>query len=307
MRFYGLDLNLIVALEAILRLRSVTGAAKELSLTQSAMSHSLARLREHYEDDITAQIGRELVPTPLGERLEVLARQFLSEARLLTQMRQTFDPATATREFTIICSDYVTEVFLCNVARKLAEIAPGITLRCVAVDRLAGEMFKRGEIDFRIGPEVVLEPDFPSLELFTDTFQAIADTNNADIGETLDLETYLSARHVATAFGADRQESHLERFLRSKRHSIQVALHLPTFSSIPQAVARSPFIGTIHSRLLAHRGKNLPLQAYVPPIEIPPLVQFLEWHPTRNHDIAADWIRNLLDEMADDMGPPPPV
>ena len=305
MRLNGLDLNLIVALEAILRLRSVTAAAKEIYLTQSAISHSLARLREHFADDIVTQIGRDLVPTPFGERLGSVAKALLSEAQVFSQMRANFDPATAEREFTISCSDYVTTVFISVVARRLAVIAPGISLRCLSVGGLSEEKFLRGEIDFLVGPAHILNPDFPSLELYSDTFRVVVDADNPLIGDSLDLEQYLSMRHVVTIFGTDQERSHLEQFMADQNHHMKMALCVPMFSVIPAAIVGTPFIGTLHARLLSALPADFPLRILEPPIEVPPLVEYISWHPNRDHDLAAVWLIGVFGEVAKAMGPPP--
>ncbi|MCB1391217.1 MAG: LysR family transcriptional regulator [Rhodobacteraceae bacterium] len=299
MRLEGLDLNLVIALEAILRLRSVSAAAAETHLTQPALSRSLGRLRAHFGDPIVLLSGRELVLTEFGAAIHPFASRLLNEARTFTQMRAVFDPGVETREFSIICSDYITLTLLAPMLGKLAAQAPQVTLRCISIDTSADVAFARGDIDFRVIPEYILSRENPFCRLFEDSFVSVVWSGNSRVGETLDMETFLALRHVATAFGSNRFGSHLEQFLSANRIDLDVAMLVPNFSHLPDCVVGTPYIATIHRRLAARLPRDAPLRLVETPIPIPPLVQNLEWHPTRDGDKASIWLRHLLiDEAA---------
>jgi DNA-binding transcriptional LysR family regulator len=120
MRFHRLDLNLLVALDALLTERSVTKAGERLYLSQSAMSGALAKLREHFEDELIVQVGRKMVLTPLAESLQRRVRDVLKMAQSLLGSRPTFDPRTSERRFSIVSSDVVMSVLMDCVVRRLA-------------------------------------------------------------------------------------------------------------------------------------------------------------------------------------------
>ena len=105
MRFHRLDLNLLVALDALLTHRHVTRAAERLCLSQSAMSGSLARLRVHFKDDLIVQVGRKMILTPLGETIARPLRELLAQTESLINTAPRFGPASSDRTFTIIMSD----------------------------------------------------------------------------------------------------------------------------------------------------------------------------------------------------------
>ncbi len=301
MRLDGLDLNLVIALEAILRLRSVSAAAIETHLTQPALSRSLGRLREHFGDPLVLQAGRALVPTEFGATLHPHATRLLYEARAFAQRRALFDPAREQREFTVICSDYVTLVLMGRVVERLAPLAPRITLRCISIDTSADTLFARGDIDFRVVPQIVLHRELPHRLLFEDSFVSVVWAGNPEVGDALDMETFLRLRHVATAFGSLRFGSHLEHYVESSRLALDIAMLVPNFALLPQLIVGTPYIATIHRRLAALLPRDLPIRILPTPIPVPKLVEYLEWHPSREADMASIWMRSQIVTTAQEM------
>lgn len=301
MRLDNLDMNLILALEAILRLRSVSAAAEELNLTQPAVSRALGRLRFHFDDQIVVPAGRQMVPTEFGQNLHGLAQQLLEEMRVFVDMRPHFDPATARREVTINASDYVIRVFLAEAARRLSTIAPGVRLRFVTIDGTTDAMFEQTEVDFRIVPTMALMTDHPSGRLFEDGFVCVAWEGNPHIANGLTAETYLGLKHVTTAFGSRGRDSHFEHVLKDHRISIEIAMSMPSFVLLPECVVGTPYLATIHSRVAALLPPTLPVRTFPLPIAIPPVIEHLQWHHLRNHDSASRWIRQFLMTLAAQM------
>jgi LysR family transcriptional regulator, nod-box dependent transcriptional activator len=302
MRVDALDLNLIVALEAVVRLRSVSAAAGELGLTQPAVSRALGRLRDHFRDELVTPVGRRMEPTEFGARLFTTATELLQATRAFAQQKPGFEPATAERQFAIGASDYVASVFLTHLTRRLAQCAPGLSIHIVAADVVSDAMIDRGELDFAILPEMVLSPRQPRVELFSDTFVCAAWTGNDQIGATLDVATYLRLRHVATAFGPLARDSHFEAFIRGQGLALPRALALPSFAQVPEFLVGTPYIATIHARLANRLPRAAPLRVFPTPIAIPPLTEHLQWHRSREHDAAAVWlIRLMQDVVAQDM------
>jgi LysR family transcriptional regulator, nod-box dependent transcriptional activator len=298
MRVESLDLNLILALEAIVRLRSVSAAADELRLTQPALSRALSRLRTHFGDELVVPIGRRMTPTEFGAELFAVATDLLQSTRAFAQQRPGFDPRTAVREFAIGASDYVSAVFLTKVVRNLAGAGPRLAIRVVSVDIVDEATFDRGDVDFTILPSMVLSTRHPRVELFQDTFVCAIWSDNPLVGDTLTKETFLALRHVTTAFGQSARDSHFERFLHDNHIVIPTALAVPNFTQLPEFIIGTPFIATIHARLANKLSKDLPLRFLPPPIEIPPLREYLQWHSARRHDAAATWLRRLMQDVA---------
>src|SRR3954464_15224205 len=125
----SLDLNLLVSLDALLQERSVTRAAARMGLSQPALSASLARLRRHFGDELLTRVGNDYRLTPLAVQLRELARIALSGVERVFTAQPEFDPASSTREFTLLVSDYVVAILGDTIAALLAEEAPHTRLR----------------------------------------------------------------------------------------------------------------------------------------------------------------------------------
>lgn len=128
MRFKGLDLNLVVALDILLQERSVSRSAERLKLSQPAVSAALARLRDYFNDELLVSIGRSMIPTAYAESLWPIARDLLAKADLLIDTSSTFDPATSQRRFRISASDFIQTVLIAPALRALQTVAPGVSM-----------------------------------------------------------------------------------------------------------------------------------------------------------------------------------
>src|SRR4051812_11090624 len=153
MNLHLFDLNLLVALDALLTERNVTRAGNRLNLSQSATSGALARLRQHFHDELLVPVGRQMVLTPVAEGLVGPVRDILLQVRGTLGAAPRFDPATAARHFSLAVSDYVTDILMADVLRTAREQAPRATFELRPLGRRASEDLERGELDFLIAPE----------------------------------------------------------------------------------------------------------------------------------------------------------
>ena len=167
MRFHGLDLNLLVALDALLTHQNVTRAAGQLNLSQSALSGALARLREHFDDELVVPIGRRMEPTPLARTLAEPLHEILLKTKSLVTATPTFDPH---RRISIIASDYSTEIFMLDLVTDVAREAPGIKIALEEPTTETFEKFNRGEINLRIIPKCFAFDGHPNERLFDEKF-----------------------------------------------------------------------------------------------------------------------------------------
>ena len=294
MRLDRLDMNLIIALEAILRLRSVTAAAAELHLTQPALSQALRRLRDHFEDPIVRQVGRQMLPTEFGHQLGRAAAQLLNDTRHFSQMRPGFDPAKMRRRFSIIASDFILKVLIAPMLPALAKESPGVSLQMVPIDGPSDASFQRGEIDFAVIPDRFLYPDHPHLHLFNDDFVCVIWQHHPSIGETIEAQTYLSTRHVVTAFGGTWRGSHFEQWIDDSGLELDVACSVPSFTMLAECLRGTPWIATMHRRLWEALPMESGLRAVPMPLAVPPISENLQWHASREADSSVRWMRDRI-------------
>jgi DNA-binding transcriptional LysR family regulator len=303
------DLNLLVALDALLTDKSVTRAGARMNLSQSAMSGTLARLRDVFHDELLVPVGRAMVLTPLAQELVEPLRELLQQVRSTLATRPRFNPATSDRHFSISVSDYVASVLIVDLLRLVKGIAPSITFELRSVGTRAGEDLDRDTIDFVIAPAGYVSPAHSKEVLFEDTHTCIAWANNPQVGSTLSLEQYLSLGHVVVRVSEDGVNFD-ERILRGLNHRRRVEVVTPSFDWAPQLVVGTERIATVATRLALKYAGLLPIKLVPVPIDMPPMVEMLQWHRAHDHDPAHIWLRAQMRDavaaLASPAAPGPP-
>lgn len=302
------DLNLLVALDALLAERNVTRAGNRLNLSQSAMSGALARLRHHFRDDLLVQAGRQMMLTPVAEGLVEPVRDILLRVRGTLGSKPRFEPATAKRHLSIAVSDYVTEILMADALRQARREAPDITFELRPVGRRATQDLESGELDFLISPEGYVLSSQPTEVLFEDTFTCAVWAHHPSVGTSLTLEEYLSLGHVVVnVAGAEPPSNYDEQFFRRSNHRRRVEVSVPTFSLAPRLVVGTERATTITTRLAAKYAEFLPLKLLALPVPMPPMVEVLQWHKVHEYDPAHHWFRRVLKDAVRTLPPRPPV
>lgn len=295
MDFSGLDLNLLVALDALFAEKSVSRAGERLHLSQSATSGALARLREAFNDTLLVQVGRKMTLTPLAEGLVEPVRTFLLQAETILNSSPAFDPATSTRRFRLMMSDYVQTVVMTEALPKFQNLAPGISLELLWNDQGISEPLERGEIDLAVTPTRYLVPGHPSEPLFDDEFICVAWSGNKRIQHDLSLDTYLSLGHVVVRFGSVQQLPTVDEwFVERFGHQRRIEVVTTAFNLVPQLLIGTSRVATLHRRLATFYQRYLPLRLIPPPLEIPRLEESITWHRSRDRDPGTVWLRSAL-------------
>ncbi len=299
MRFQQLDLNLLVALDALLSERSITLAGQKLHLSQSGMSSGLARLREYFGDELLVMIGKKMVPTPLGESLAGPVRKILIDIHATLEAKPGFDPQTSTRCFTLMMSDYVASVLMTGVTRRAAAIAPGVGFELLSNNEASpGEILDRAEVDVLIMPEDVVPGTHPRDRLYDEDSVCIVCAQNSDVGEMLTLDQYLSMGHVAVAFSRGRVPAIDEWFLSQMGHVRRIEVVAMNFNMVPQFIVGTKRVATVHRRLAEYYLRLMPLRVFEPPLALPSLVESAHWNRAFDRDPGSIWLRQILREVA---------
>ncbi|WP_321944490.1 LysR family transcriptional regulator [Paraburkholderia tropica] len=298
MKLGHFDLNLLVALDALLDTRSVTRASERLHIGASATSSALGRLREYFGDDLLTQVGRRMELTPLGKALAKPVKEILLSVQSTVIARPDFDPADAKRDFTIRASDYLTTVLLVSVVQRLQREAPGIKLHIANMTDDVNQQLDRGEIDFVIYPSAGVSQRHASSVLFEDTYSCVVWADSDAVGAKLDVDLYQRLGHVAATFGDSRRMSF--ETLAIAEMGLQRSIEVTTnnFNTLPQLVVGTSRVATIHTRLAEIYAKYLPLRIFPVPFPLPPLIEVLQWHEINDNDPAHRWLRDLIKEQA---------
>ena len=310
MNFQRFDLNLLRALDALLSERNVTRAAERLFVTQQAMSGSLARLREHFSDQLLVRVGRSLELTPRGSALVTPVREALLtvEAALLTT--PFFDPKTTQAEFRIAMSDYVSFALLPSLLRHFAEYAPGIKCIVEPIDNVSVRKLECGDLEFCLAPdhwelisEKHLAPEIKSCVLFEEDFVCVVDPANAAVGDSLTIEQYASLTHNVLGLGSGT-ESLVERTWRLNGLEPNVSVRAPSFAALIFMIPGSNIITTAHRRLAEALAPALGLKILECPLEIPKLREDLAWHERHALNPFHSFVREAIREVSSQLGTP---
>ncbi|GLY18904.1 LysR family transcriptional regulator [Kineosporia sp. NBRC 101677] len=294
-----LDLNLLVALDALLRRRSVTRAAAEMGLSQPALSASLGRLRRHFDDDLLTRVGNEYRLTPLALQLEPLVRVALAGAEQVFEARSGFDPATSSREFSLLISDYAVTVLGDTIAGILAAEAPEARLRLAgnvpsAVDHADRSLLMT---DLLIMPHGFLT-GMPHTDLYRDEWVcliasgAAAAQNGLSADDLRELPWVMSYHGPTASTPAARQ-------MRMLGIEPRVQVITESFLTVPALVAGTDRVALLQRRLVDLLPLNAGVRAVPCPFEVSPLIEAMWWHPVHDEDPEHQYLRDVVRRAVD--------
>ncbi|WP_342723685.1 transcriptional regulator NodD1 [Bradyrhizobium sp. B097] len=298
MRFNGLDLNLLVALDALMTERNLTAAARKINLSQPAMSAAIARLRTYFRDELFTMRGRELVPTPGAETLAGPVREALLHIQLSIISRDRFDPTQSARRFRVILSDFMTIVFFRRIVDRIAQEAPAVRFELLPFSDERDELLRRGEVDFLILPEPFMSSAHPKATLFDETLVCVGCRTNKQLSRQLTFEKYISMGHVTAKFGRAPRPNLEEWFLLEHGLKRRIEVVVQGFSLIPPILVDTCRIGTMPLRLARHFEQQMPLRIVEPPLPLPTFTEAVQWPALHNTDPASMWMRRILLEEA---------
>ncbi len=294
MRFGRLDLNLLVALDALLTDKSVSLAADRLCLSQSATSSALGRLREYFGDDLLVVKGRHMILTARAEELIEPVRAVLEQIRSTIAIAPPFDPDTADRQIRIMASDYTTQVLLADALAQLESDAPNLRFEIQPMSTNPIEAVERGFIDLLITIDFAVTADHPSEFLFEDDYVVVGDANNLALKGEMTREKYFELGHVTARFGRAQMPAFEEWFTRRQKQKRRIEVVAPSFLSLPGLVLGTRRIVTMHRRLAEQVVNSFPLVMRELPFAMPPIREVVQWHITNNNDRALRWVIERL-------------
>lgn len=296
MRLDNFDLNLLIAFDVLMQEQSVTRAANRLNVTQSAMSASLKRLRESFQDEILAQHGKKLIPTPFALALQPEIAQKIFELRALIARQGRFDPRQSERHFRIAASDYVTTVLLAPLVTALLSEAPGVTFTFELPGPASQGALANGELDLLLTPEIFVHPDHPCELVFEENHVTVGWKDNPQVEAPLSREAFTEAGHVAVSVG--RKFTFAEEWLKSQGIERRIIVRAPSFIQAPYLVPETMLLCIMHERLARLMSRHLPLHILEMPFAIPPMREMMQFHATREADPGLTWLRERIAKAA---------
>lgn len=288
------DLNLLVALEALLDEASVTRAAARLNLSQSAVSAALERLRHTFKDPILVRAGNRMEPTSLARRLQGPLKAALASVQATLQVARRFDPATAVLHARFGLSDYGGFLILPPLHRVLQREAPGITLDVLPKHK--NDVLLRlptGEIDLATAADVPQRPGLFSMPLVEERFVVAVRRGHPLSRGRLRLAKLLEYPHVTvTAHGTT--DANVGRAFKDQGHSRRVAVTVPMFASAIALAAETDLVAIVPERVARWLAPRFDLRLLEPPLDIPGYTLSLCWHLRTEHDPAHRFLREQV-------------
>lgn len=298
MRFNKLDLNLLVALDALLTECSITRAAERVHLSQSAMSNALGRLRDYFEDELLVQVGRRLEPTPRAEVLREAVRDVLVRIDTSIAAQPQFDCTTSDREFRLCISDYSMEVLLPRVLEIAAHQRSTVRFRLQPQVAYPARALERGEADLLLIPKAYVSPDHPTELLFNDEFVCAVWRESSHVRDGLSFERYASAGHVVMQPVDTDKPAFESWFVQRYGLSRRIEVTTYSFAALPFLVVGTERVATVHAMLARAIAPALPIAMLPLPLPMPPFEQAMQWHKHRSLDPGLIWLRSLLQQAA---------
>lgn len=291
-----INLNLLPALEALLDERNVSAAARRANVTQSAMSHSLSKLRDLFADPLLVPAGRSLVRSPMAERIARALPSALDGLEASVAPGPRFDPATSERTFRVATFDYFEVALLEELLAYLSHHAPLVRLE---IERFVPSSIQRlvsGELDVALVGDHAI-PRSPALvrtEILEDPFVVMLRRGHPALAkQRLTLSTYVELSHVLVSVEG-RADGAVDRALERLGKHRRVALRVPHFASAAPAVSASNLVCTIASSVAHQARRSFPIELRTPPVELQ-AVWLLGVYPKRAEDEpGARWFREIL-------------
>ena len=298
MRFNKLDLNLLVALDALLTEASITRAAERVHLSQSAMSNALGRLRDYFEDELLVQMGRRLELTPRAEVLREAVRDVLVRIDTSIAAQPEFDCTTSDREFRLSISDYSMAVLLPRVLALAAEQRSTVRFKLQPQVASPARALERGDADLLVIPKAYVSPDHATELLFNDEFVCAVWRDSSHARQALSFERYASAGHVVMQPVDTDKPAFESWFVQRYGLSRRVEVTTYSFAALPFLVVGTERIATVHSLLARTIEPALPIVLLPLPLPMPPFEQAMQWHKHRSLDPGLVWLRGLMQQAA---------
>ena len=298
-----LDLNLLVALDALLAERGVTRAANRVGLGQSAMSHNLSRLRALFGDELLTRGPEGMRPTPRALALAEPVRAALAQIQALLSRDEAFDPRTAERTFRIGLPDSTEVLLVPALLAYLCATAPGIHLRLHNIDssRLLDDL-DADRLDLAVGMGMFAQGQahHKRRRLLTETYLCMFNAERTGVSAPITLDDYVRLPHVLTSL-REGERGVVDDALAKLGLRRTVMLTTPRFLAVPFLVSRTPVVVTMHARLARFFAAELGLSLSPPPVALQETAVSLLWHASYDHDPAHTWLRQEFVRLAQEV------
>ena len=294
MRFKGLDLNLLAALDVLIEERSVSRAAERLHLSQPSVSAALARLRDYFNDPLLEIQGKRMVPTARALQLVPMVKELLADVETMIMQSRQFEPATSNRWFRICVSDYLATVLVSRVVTMLQREAPGIRFDLQQPSDATPRLLDLGELDLGLLPQQHCLHDHPMELLFEERHVIAGWSGNPLMSKPVTEEEFYAAGHVAVSIGQVNRASFAENNLLARGRERRIEIRASSFVMVPELLTGTDRLAVMHERLAQTLATRHPLAWCPLPFEFPLMREMIQYHRSRALDPGLQWLIGRL-------------
>lgn len=306
-----IDLNLLVYMDVLLRECNVTRAAEELGISQPAMSNSLKRLRDLFQDPILVRTSNGMVATARALELQPLVRNVLVAAEEVIMPKAAFNPLESERIFRIMASDYTECTLLPALLKHIRKNAPGVCIDVLTPSDVNFHDVENGKVDLVINRFDTLPQSFHQIHLWEDGFSCVLSSKNP-VRDNWSLETYLKSNHVwvsktGMGVGVGMTPDDVQRlgWVDEALSKIGETRTIGVFTRHYQAALRlaeqKDLIVTLPSLAARAISNNDSVVILKPPFEIPKMRLKMVWSPLLQHDVGHKWMRQLIKATSEEI------
>lgn len=296
----SIDLNLLPVLDALIRHRSVTRAALELNMSQSATSAALARLRATLDDLLFVRTGRGLMPTARANAIAGPVAGILERLRDGVLQAASFDAAVACREFRVLLSDVGAYVLWPRIVQAVRRQAPAVSLRLrefTGVD--IAQDLAEGRVDVAVGVYPGLPGSLMQRRLFDRRFVGLVHASHRLAGRRLTAREFARLPQVVVRGSAGIQER-IDAVLGKQGRQRTDTIELPSYLMVPPLLESGEFLAVVPGQLADAFARHGPYVTLKLPLELKPSTIRLYWHRRFHADAGNEWLRRtIVDELAD--------
>ncbi|MCX2721437.1 LysR family transcriptional regulator [Roseibium salinum] len=285
----GVDFRALQVLICVHQLRSFTRAAEELGVNQSAVSYTIDKLRNVFQDPLFVRQARRLHATARCDGIVHEAERLTTEFRQLAAPPE-FDPHTAAQKFTIACNFYERVLIIPDIVHALKKEAPQLDLEIIDSAGIGHERLRLNEADLLLGPFERDEPYFFRRDLYKERYVCLLDPSHPKAGGDLSLEDYLGLEHVLVTYGGQWRSRYIIELERQGRE-LKVAIRVPSPAGLELLVSGSDLVATVPERLAKVVGQGLRILPC--PVQTTIAIR-LVWTTLTHRSPIHMWVRDMV-------------
>lgn len=284
-------------LTLLLELGSLTRAAQILETTQPTISKILGKLRAHFDDPLFVRVGVTMRPTPKAIQLAQPLKELLATSALMRSSLGSFDPASSSREFSVIVSEVGMIELVPPLIGHLEREGRGLRLKAVPLDsRPLETRLEAGEADVALGAFPRAALNMRRQRLYSDTYVSVVRGGHPRLGSLTRVEAFLHERHVVVTSSNTGHAAHrvLDQVLNSRLEPRRVHVRVPSFVTSAFVASRTNAVGTLPKKLAETLAVGLGLVLFPTPLPLPRIEIGQFWHERVHHDQGHGWFRAAI-------------